>query len=59
MSDRPAGIGANCVEAATHRLVDVLGLVGVGRGLVEQLDDRRLLAQRLFGLLALGDVGED
>jgi hypothetical protein len=52
----PPGVGANPVQAEPHRLVDRDRFVGRDRDRLQQLDGRRLLAERDLGLLALGDV---
>jgi hypothetical protein len=44
-------------QTASIGFVDVLGLIGSCGALVQQLDDRYSLANRLLGLLALVDLG--
>jgi hypothetical protein len=49
-------VGANSVQAEAHGLVDCGSFVRGHRDRLQQLDDRRLLVERDFGLLTFGDV---
>ena len=56
VADRPAGVGADPLQAEPHRLVDRRRLVRRHRHRLQQRDRGRLLAERDLGLPSLGDV---
>ena len=56
MTDRPAGVLRDALEAEAQGVLDRRRLVGGRGGGLEQLDEGGLLLQRQLGFFALGDV---